>query len=100
MIRTLLLGLTLSILAWGALAADPEFEGQCAMSMANRVHLPTTCSVVWISPEDKLYCFSDERAKQAFLRSPADNERKARAFWEDPSFWEKLKREGSSAPEG
>lgn len=80
--------------AW-AVAADPEPEGggHCAMSAANGSSLPTSCSVVWISPQDKLYCFSSEAAKRIFLQDPEKNERRAQAFFKDPSLWEKLKKE-------
>ena len=78
-----------------ALAAEPEPEGggHCAMSAANGSSLPTSCSVVWISPQDKLYCFSSEGAKRLFLLDPEANERRAQAFFKDPSLWEKLKKE-------
>jgi hypothetical protein len=50
--------------------------------------------VVWISPQtNKLYCFSSEAAKAAFMRDPQANEKSAQAFWKDPSFWEKLQKE-------
>jgi hypothetical protein len=52
---------------------------------------------VWISPEDKLYCFSNESAKQAFMRDAGGNERKAQAFFKDPDLWKKLKLQ---SPEG
>jgi hypothetical protein len=88
-----------------ALAADPdpkanhtpEFGGQCAMSASMGAHRPTSCSVVWISPEDKLYCFSSEQAKQAFMRDAPGNERKAQAFFKDPDLFERLKK---AQPEG
>jgi hypothetical protein len=78
-----------------AIAADPEPEGggHCAMSAANGTTLPTSCSVVWISPQDKLYCFSSEAAKRVFLQDPELNERRAQAFFKNPSLWEKLKKE-------
>ena len=74
-------------------AAEPEGEGRCAMSAAQGSSLPTSCSVVWISPQDKLYCFSSEKAKQLFLEDPEKNERRAQAFFKNPSLWEKLKKE-------
>ncbi|HTS52541.1 MAG TPA: hypothetical protein VMH26_04640 [Burkholderiales bacterium] len=78
-----------------AQAADPEAEGggRCAMSASLGNSLPTSCSVVWISPQDKLYCFSSERAKRLFLQDPETNERRAQAFFKDPTLWEKLKKE-------
>lgn len=79
----------------GALCAqEPEFDGDCAMSAALGHTLPTSCSVVWISPQtNKLYCFSSETAKAAFIADPKANERSAQAFWKDPTFWEKLQKE-------
>lgn len=75
-------------------AQEPEFDGNCAMSAALGNKLPTSCSVVWISPQtNKLYCFSSEAAKTAFMRDPQANETSAQAFWKDPTYWEKLQRE-------
>ena len=88
-----IMGAVLLATAAGALAAEPELEGHCAMSAANGSSLPTSCSVVWISPQDKLYCFSSEGAKRLFLQDPELNERRAQAFFKNPSLWEKLKKE-------
>jgi hypothetical protein len=85
----------LAFTSW-ATAAEPEGEGHCAMSAANGSSLPTSCSVVWISPRDKLYCFSSEGAKRIFLQDPERNERRAQAFFKDPTLWEKLKKEEES----
>jgi hypothetical protein len=76
---------------------EPEFGGQCAMSASLGVKRPTSCAVVWISPQDKLYCFTSEQAKQAFMRDPDGNERKAQAFFKDPDLFERLKKQ---QPEG
>ena len=88
-----------ALIAITASAAEPAPEGggQCAMSASLGNSLPTTCSVVWISPADKLYCFSSERAKEMFLKDPEGNERRAQAFWKDPSLLQKLIKE---KPEG
>jgi hypothetical protein len=96
----------LRILFAGLLAAAPlargqthqhpeaEFDGNCALSASLGNKLPTDCSVVWISPKsDKLYCFSNENAKQIFLRKASANEELAQAFWQNPGFWEKLQQE-------
>jgi hypothetical protein len=69
--------------------ADPEFDGQCAMHMALGQKTPTDCSILWVGPDDKIYCFANEAAKQKFLQSPKENLQRAQAFWEDP---ENLKR--------
>jgi hypothetical protein len=66
MVRTALAGMLLA--AGLAIGQDPEFEGHCAMSAALGNKLPTSCGVVWISPQtNKLYCFSSDAAKAAFL---------------------------------
>lgn len=77
---------------------EPEFGGNCAMSASLGAKRPTSCAVVWISPADKLYCFSSEQAKQAFMRDPEGNERKAQAFYKDPDLFERLRKQ--QRPEG
>ena len=72
-----------------AYAADPEFNGQCALGMSEGQKIATNCSVIWVAPDDKLYCFFNEEAKQKFMKAPKDNLQRAQAFWEDP---ENLKR--------
>jgi hypothetical protein len=93
----MIVGAVLLAAAAGALAVEPELDGNCAMSASLGSKLPTSCSVVWISPQDKLYCFSNEMAKQAFLKDPAGNELRAQTFWKDPNLLEKLKKD---RPEG
>jgi hypothetical protein len=78
-------------------AQEPEFDGDCAMSASLGHKLPTSCSVVWISPQtSKLYCFRSETAKATFMANPEANEKSAQAFWKDPAFWEKLQKERDS----
>jgi hypothetical protein len=72
-----------------AYAADPEFDGQCTMSMAQGRKVATDCSVLWVGPNDKVYCFFNEEARQKFLQAPKENLTRAQAFWDDP---ENLKR--------
>jgi hypothetical protein len=79
----------LLMLCSNALASDPEFGGQCTMGMAEGKKMQTDCSVLWLGPDDKIYCFFDQTAKQRFLQSPKENLKRAQAFWEDP---ENLKR--------
>jgi hypothetical protein len=73
-----------------AYAADPEFNGQCTMGMAEGVKQSTNCSVLWLGPDDKLYCFHNKAAKERFLQSPKENLKRAQAFWEDPENLKKL----------
>jgi hypothetical protein len=98
-VRYLTAVLLLSVGATVAMAdaSKPELDGNCAMSAVIGAKRPTSCAVVWISPQDKLYCFSNEQAKAAFLRDPEGNERRAQAFWKDPSFYERLLKQ---QPEG
>lgn len=100
--RGTLVAAALFAVSSAALPEEPELDGNCAMSAAMGAKLPTSCSVVWISPQtNKLYCFSSEGAKTAFIKDPAGNEQRAQAFWKDPAFWEKLEKErASSSPEG
>ena len=91
-----IVGACMAVLAVAGWAEDaehkPELDGNCAMSAAMGSKLPTSCSVVWISPEDKLYCFSSEAAKAMFMQDPEGNERRAQTFWKDPTLWDKLKK--------
>lgn len=82
--------------AWAGEGRTPEFDGYCAYSLAYGGEVKTACDVVWISPEDKLYCFMNEAARDAFVKDATRNLRKARAFWEDPAYWERLKAEEGS----
>jgi hypothetical protein len=94
--RTLRTAIAAALLVAGgvAIGQEPEFDGHCAMSAALGNRLPTSCSVVWISPQtNKLYCFSSQAAKAAFMRNPEANEQSAQAFWKDPAFWEKRQKE-------
>ncbi len=70
-------------------AADPEYDGQCTMGLAQGRQQHTDCSVLWVGPDDKLYCFASQSAKQLFLQAPKENLMRAQAFWEDQ---ENLKR--------
>ena len=65
-------------------AAEPEFGGQCALGMSQGYKVATNCSVFWVAPDDKLYCFFNEEAKQKFMKAPKENLRRAQALWEDP----------------
>lgn len=74
-----------------ALAAEKMFGGHCAMSVAEGEPVPTDCSIYWISPDDKLYCFVSVQARETFLANAPRNEQLADAFWRDPKFWQKLR---------
>ena len=63
-----------------AAAASGEFGGQCAEGLAEGRHVMTDCSITWDGPDGKRYCFKTAAAKEAFLKSPADNLERARSF--------------------
>ncbi len=72
-----------------AYAAKPEFDGQCTMGLAEKRSHATDCSVLWLGPDEKIYCFASPAAKEAFLKAPKENLERAQAFWNSP---ENLKR--------
>ena len=88
-IAGLLLAVLLALFS-NAYAVDPEFDGQCALGMSKGQKVATNCSVLWVAPDDKLYCFFNEEAKQKFLKTPKENLQRAQAFWEDPENLRKL----------
>jgi YHS domain-containing protein len=59
-----------------------EFDNFCTMGLAEGQTAKTDCSVSWIDNSDgKVYCFSSEESKQAFLKDPKGNIEKAREFF-------------------
>lgn len=60
--------------------SEPEFGGQCAMSLAEGRQVATDCSVKWVAADGKTYCFGNEDEKKAFLKDPQGNLERAREF--------------------
>jgi YHS domain-containing protein len=60
-----------------------EFEDSCAMGLADGQMVSTDCSVNWTDEDGKVYCFSSESSKSAFLKDPAGNIAKAKKFLEE-----------------
>src|SRR5574341_219357 len=90
-IRAVCLAALLVAASGGVLGAEKQFGGHCAMSVAEGKPVPTDCSIYWISPEDKLYCFLNTQARDRFVADAKRNSTLADAFWRDPAFWERLK---------
>jgi YHS domain-containing protein len=63
-------------------AADTkgEFDDQCAMGLASGQTTKTDCSVNWTDEDGHIYCFSSDSSKEAFLKDPAGNIKKAKDF--------------------
>ena len=64
-------------------AQDPEFGGQCATAMSEGISVTTNCSILWLSSDDKIYCFVNEDAKRKFLENPQASVQRAQASWQD-----------------
>ena len=73
-------------------AADAEFDGECTMGLAEGQKAATNCSVFWVGPDDKLYCFLNQAAKERFMQSPKENLTRAQAFWENSDNLKRLLR--------
>ncbi|MGH6832357.1 MAG: hypothetical protein ACRECM_04950, partial [Methyloceanibacter sp.] len=66
-----------------AMTAAPvkgEFDDQCTMGLASGQNVKTDCSVNWTDEDGHVYCFSSDASKEAFLKDPAGNLKKARDF--------------------
>ena len=51
------------------------------MGLASGQVVKTDCSVNWTAPDGKVYCFSTEASKEAFLKNPDENIQKAKEFF-------------------
>src|SRR6185437_10069623 len=61
--------------------AKGEFDDYCTMGLSEGQTAKTDCSVNWIDSDGKVYCFSSEDSKAAFLKDPAGNIQKAREYF-------------------
>jgi YHS domain-containing protein len=60
--------------------AKGEFDNSCAMGLAEGQTVKTDCSVNWTATDGKVYCFSSEKSKEAFLKNAEANIKKAQDF--------------------
>jgi hypothetical protein len=67
-------------LAFASPAGAAEFDNQCTMGLASGQIVKTDCSVNWADEDGHIYCFSSDASKQAFLKDPAGNIKKAKEF--------------------
>ena len=85
-LAALLVGTLAAAAPGAATAADNpppqavQFGGQCAEGLAQGRHVVTNCSVTWTDKDGKVYCFSSESSRKAFLENPGENLQKARDF--------------------
>ncbi|MGE3528983.1 MAG: hypothetical protein AB7G54_06100 [Methyloceanibacter sp.] len=71
---------TFFALALATPVAAAEFDDQCAMGLASGQTVKTDCAVNWTDEDGHVYCFSSESSKEAFLKDPAGNIKKAKEF--------------------
>src|ERR1700674_1764798 len=64
-----------------AAPAKGEFDNNSAMDLASGQVVKTDCSVNWAGSDGKVYCFSTEASKEAFLKNPDENIQKAKEFF-------------------
>jgi len=78
----LLVLLPLSVIAAESapVGSNVQFGGQCTEGLAGSRHVMTNCSTTWTDKDGKVYCFSSDSAKKAFLENPTENLQKARDF--------------------
>ena len=64
-------------------AAPPkgEFDNSCTFGLTKGQVVKTDCSINWTAPDGKVYCFSRESSKEAFLQNPTENIQKAKEFF-------------------
>lgn len=48
-----------------------EFGNECAWGLANGQHVTTDCSVKMTRQNGRTYCFSNDRAMDAFMNNPS-----------------------------
>jgi YHS domain-containing protein len=65
-----LMGLSVSAFA-------AEFNDECSWGLANDKHVKTECKVNLTREDGKTYCFSNDRALEAFMKDPTTNMKKA-----------------------
>src|SRR5579862_9557666 len=70
----------LSGLATMAYAVTGQFDNMCAEGLALHKQIQTNCSIHNVY-EGKTYCFGSVKAEDAFMKNPAANLAKAKAFY-------------------
>ena len=83
LLGALLVGLSrgVAVAADNPLPSSPvQFGGQCVEGLASGRHVMTNCAITWTDKDGKVYCFSSDGAKKAFLENPSANLQKARDF--------------------
>ena len=64
-----------------AYAATGQFGNMCSWGLANHKDVATDCSIN-STFKGKTYCFSSQKAREVFMKSPAENLAKAHKNYE------------------
>jgi hypothetical protein len=65
------------LLALSASGYAAEFNNECAWGLANSKHVKTECKVNAVREDGKTYCFSSDKAMDAFMKDVPVNLKKA-----------------------
>ena len=65
------------LVALSASAFAGEFDNECAWGLANSKHVRTECKVNAVREDGKTYCFSSDKAMDAFMKDVPGNLKKA-----------------------
>ena len=66
------------LMSLSASAFAGEFNNECSWGLANDKHVKTECKVNAVREDGKTYCFSNDKAMDAFMKDPAVHMKKAR----------------------
>lgn len=55
-----------------------EFNNECSWGLANDKHVKTECKVNMVREDGKTYCFSNDKAMDAFMKDVPTNMKKAK----------------------
>ena len=66
-----------SLMGLSVSAFAGEFNDECSWGLANDKHVKTECKVNLTREDGKTYCFSNDRALEAFMKDPTNNMKKA-----------------------
>ena len=65
--------LTLSVTVFAG-----EFNNECSWGLANDKHVKTDCTIYSVREDGKTYCFSNDKAMDAFMKDAPTHIKKAK----------------------
>jgi hypothetical protein len=70
--------LATGLIAFAVSAFAGEYNNECNWGLANGKHVGTECKVNMTREDGKIYCFSNDKAMDAFMKAPSVNMNKAK----------------------